>query len=192
MIRWNQIFSFLQALLWNDEPAYRYFFVLGLYLFSLAKTPENDFFSTLLARWDGYEQKMARILIGTIFSVVNVIFTVLEMHILVGKRFKQLKIDRASCSSKDGIAHLSTATRTMTTTTTVKTAEMDGWSAMVFVLLAWSSPSSWPFPGLCSFFGQTTAATKPSHPRKPSAGLVPQFQIHDHGTLNYNKKSPVL
>ena len=86
---------------------------------------------------------MARILMGTIFSVVNV----LEMHILVGKRFKQLKIDGASCSSKDGIAHLSIAMTTMTTTTTVKTAEMDGWPALVFGLLAFSSPLSWLFPG---------------------------------------------
>ena len=119
------ILSF-QAFLGIYEPAYRYFFVLGLHLFSLAKTPEIHFFSTLLARWDGYKQKMARILIGKIFSVVNVIFTALEMHILVRKRFKQHKIDGASRSSKDGIAHLSTATTTMTTTTTVKTAEMDG------------------------------------------------------------------
>ena len=143
------IISFLQALLWSNEPTYRYFFAISLHLFSLGWLYFALFqlFSSLLARWDSsYKQKAARIFIGTIFSVANVIPTALELHILVRKHFK-LKLDRASCSLRGGIPRLSTATTTTTTTTTVKTAEMDGWLAMVFELLAFSSPFSWLFPG---------------------------------------------
>ena len=93
---------FLQAFLWNDEPAYRYFLVLGLHLisfgcFHFVKAPGNKFEQTItffLTKRDNHEQPMignlanARILIGAILSVANLIFTVLEMHTLVRKLFK--------------------------------------------------------------------------------------------------------
>ena len=93
---------FLQAFLWNNEPAYRYFLVLGLHLISIGclhfvKAPGNKFeqiIAPFLTRQDNPEQPMignlanARILIGAILSVANLIFTVLEMHTLVRKLFK--------------------------------------------------------------------------------------------------------
>ena len=126
------IIPYLQAFLSEKyKSVYPYFVLLGLHEFSLGcffiahalRKKLGKLLPSFQAKLDGQKQQ---ILIGIIVSAANIIFTVLEMHILVGKRFKQLKIDGASCSSKDGIAHLSIAMTTMTTTTTVKTAEMDG------------------------------------------------------------------
>ena len=165
----DMINSSLQAFLGINEPAHCYFFVFGLHLFSLgclhlAQAPGIKFFTSLLDRWDSCcKPKIARILLGTIFSVANITLTALEMYILVGKHFKQLQIYTASCSS--------TTTTTLTATTTAtSTAGTDGWTAMVglSLCLVWSSPFSWLFPGPCSFFGRPKAAPKPSHSRKPS------------------------
>lgn len=80
-----------QAFLWKDDPVFRYFFVLGLHLFSLgglyiALSPGARMGKRLtffLASWDSHKQQIARVLLGAILSVCNITFTALEMHALV-------------------------------------------------------------------------------------------------------------
>ena len=73
--RSDMIILSFQAFLGIYEPAYRYFFVLGLHLFSLgwfhfAQAPGIKFFSSPLYRRDSCcKPKIARILLGTVFSV---------------------------------------------------------------------------------------------------------------------------
>ena len=87
------IISPFQAFLWNDEPVIgSYFFVVGLHLFSLGslhfvKAPQTKlgkFLSSFLARYEeNLKPHIARMLIGAILSVGNIVFTVVEMNILV-------------------------------------------------------------------------------------------------------------
>ena len=94
----------LQAFLWYNEPAYQYFLVLSLHLVSFGclhfvKAPGNKFetiIASFLARCDNYKQLISgnlantRTLIGAILSVANLIFTAVEMHVLVRECFKSL------------------------------------------------------------------------------------------------------
>ena len=93
----------LQAFLWNDEPEYRHLLALGLHLLSIgclfsvqAMSKFQQMIASLLTRWDNYKQPIsgnlanARILIGATLSIINLIFTALEMHTLVRKLFKSL------------------------------------------------------------------------------------------------------
>ena len=93
---------FLQAFLWNDDPAYRYFLVLGLHLISIGCLFSVQAMSTsFLTRLNNYKQPTisgnlanARILIGATLSITNLIFTALEMHILVRQLFTSQKFYR--------------------------------------------------------------------------------------------------
>ena len=103
--RVKMFFSFLQAFLWNDdEPEYLYLLALGLHLLSIgclfsvqAMSKFEQMIASLLTRWDNYKQPIsgnlanARIIIGAILSVANLIFTAVEMHILVRNHFKSQK-----------------------------------------------------------------------------------------------------
>jgi len=87
----------LGAFLWNEQAIGVigcYFFVLGLHLFSLGclhfvqapQTKLGKLLSSFLARCEEkFKPHIARMLVGTIVSVGNIIFTVVEMHILLNK-----------------------------------------------------------------------------------------------------------
>ena len=125
--------SFFQAFLWEDESVFAYFFVLGLHVsslafFAIAQDPETKFgkplcsYTHAYSRWDSYKQ---HIVIGAFLSVVNGIFTALELLFLVRKHIRSFKIDRNFSSLTNGMA---------ATTTAGKTAAMH--SATVCKLLA--------------------------------------------------------
>jgi len=144
------------AFLGINEPTNLYFFVLGLHLFTLgclhlAQAPGIKFFSSLLDRWDSCcNSKIARILLGTIFSVSNTIFTGLEMYILFNN-YDDFDCDYYSnYYGKDGWM------------------DCYSWPLVVLgLLISIFLALPWPLLLLCS----TEKCTKPSHSRKPS-GLV--------------------